>query len=161
MAEAGNRMALLALYPEQLALLKEQLPLVFLTGPPGTGKSIVLVLKGLEWLRLGCTVHVVSTWDISRISCYLLHHQLKKTMEESWEEYSESTENKKFKTERVCYHEFNFRNGQDVKRAIEELVNEAQEGKLYVLADEVGPDARYILAFVLMLSSLPFFVSCG
>jgi hypothetical protein len=44
-AETGLQFAVLALYPSQLATLQSREKTVFISGPPGTGKSIVLALK--------------------------------------------------------------------------------------------------------------------
>nr|KAG5699999.1 hypothetical protein BaRGS_001818 [Batillaria attramentaria] len=47
----GLRMATLTLYPEQVDLIDNQpaFEKVFLWGPPGTGKTVTLYLKALQW----------------------------------------------------------------------------------------------------------------
>ena len=61
-AEVGLILSTLALYPDQIDLLNDKtLQCVHIHGPPGTGKTVVLVLKGIQWLREGHDVHVLST----------------------------------------------------------------------------------------------------
>ena len=62
----GLRTCRLALYPRQMDLLHRSPPRVFLTGPPGTGKTVILVLQGAQWLQDGKIVNVVSTRNESR-----------------------------------------------------------------------------------------------
>ncbi|XP_076438252.1 uncharacterized protein LOC143277353 [Babylonia areolata] len=50
-AEAGLRWLALSLYPDQVDVLNRDNPIVYLCGPPGTGKTILLVLKAMEWLQ--------------------------------------------------------------------------------------------------------------
>lgn len=68
--------ALITLFPEQVQLLNTATPRVCLVGPPGTGKTVVLLLKGMEWLRRGHHVHVVSTCTHSRAACRMLYYLL-------------------------------------------------------------------------------------
>ncbi|KAK7095356.1 hypothetical protein V1264_006776 [Littorina saxatilis] len=77
--ETANRFtpAHVVLHPLQVEILNLELPRLFLTGPPGTGICIMLVLKGLEWLRQGNQVHVISTWYGSEASSHLIVSQMK------------------------------------------------------------------------------------
>ncbi|XP_076438251.1 uncharacterized protein LOC143277352 [Babylonia areolata] len=50
-AEAGLRWSALSLYPDQVDVLNRDDPIVYLCGPPGTGQTILLVLKAMEWLQ--------------------------------------------------------------------------------------------------------------
>ncbi|XP_076461144.1 uncharacterized protein LOC143293786 isoform X2 [Babylonia areolata] len=79
-AELGSRLARLVLTPEQTDLLTRAPPLVFLTGPPGTGKTVMLVLMGLVWCHRGWNVQVVSVSDDSRAASLLVCHQIRKTL---------------------------------------------------------------------------------
>ncbi|XP_070209679.1 uncharacterized protein [Littorina saxatilis] len=76
-AETGLIHSLLALYPDQVDLLSDNtLRCVHLRGPPGTGKTIVLVLKVIQWLHQGHDVHVVSATHESRAVSFLIERQL-------------------------------------------------------------------------------------
>ncbi|XP_025112765.1 uncharacterized protein LOC112575256 isoform X2 [Pomacea canaliculata] len=44
--------ALITLFPEQVDLLCHPPSRLFATGPPGTGKTVMLLMMGTEWLRL-------------------------------------------------------------------------------------------------------------
>ncbi|KAK7091343.1 uncharacterized protein [Littorina saxatilis] len=76
-AETGLIHSLLALYPDQVDLLSDNtLRCVHLRGPPGTGKTIVLVLKAIQWLHQGHDVHVVSVTRESDAVSFLIERQL-------------------------------------------------------------------------------------
>ncbi|XP_025098572.1 uncharacterized protein LOC112566557 [Pomacea canaliculata] len=68
--------AQITLFPEQVHLLAIAPATVFIAGPPGTGKSVVLFLKGAEWLRCGEYVYIVSIGYGSRAACCMLYHML-------------------------------------------------------------------------------------
>ncbi|XP_025114091.1 uncharacterized protein LOC112576073 isoform X2 [Pomacea canaliculata] len=55
--------------------------LVFLSGPPASGKTRTLVLTGKQWLYDGHDVHVVSTWRGSRTASSMIHAELSKYVE--------------------------------------------------------------------------------
>ena len=65
-AEVGLVMSRLALYPDQLDLLSRLLSSVCHSGGPKTGKTIVLLLTGMQWLKQGKSVQVVSGRSASR-----------------------------------------------------------------------------------------------
>ncbi|XP_076457508.1 uncharacterized protein LOC143291506 [Babylonia areolata] len=79
-SELGSRLARLVLTPEQTDLLTRAPPLAYLTGLPGTGKTVMLVLMGLVWCHRGWNVQVVSTNTSSLAASRLVYHQMKKTL---------------------------------------------------------------------------------
>ena len=78
-SETGRRFTHMVLHPRQVGVIHQSLPLVFLTGPPGVGKSLVLVIRALVLLRQQEAVHVVSTWDDSLAASHNIAHQLRQT----------------------------------------------------------------------------------
>ena len=46
-------------------------------GPPGTGKTVLLMLKAGQWLTEGHDVHVVSTYREAVVAAHYLHEALK------------------------------------------------------------------------------------
>ena len=47
-------MSTLSLFPEQISVLNDKyLNSVHLAGPPGVGKTVMLVLKGVQWINQG------------------------------------------------------------------------------------------------------------
>ncbi|XP_025112297.1 uncharacterized protein LOC112575023 isoform X4 [Pomacea canaliculata] len=61
------------IHPEHQQLVTAAPPRVFLSGPPGSGKTTSLVLMGKQWLSEGHKVCVLSTWRENRTSSRLLH----------------------------------------------------------------------------------------
>lgn len=119
-AEAGNRMTQLCLYPEQMDIMNSADTKIFLSGPPGTGKTVMLYLKGSQWLSAGYTVHIVITCKHSRAASYMLENQLKQKFTE------------------VKLHNFDFEEMErDVDNAVKKLENTSPGGQLCVIADEV------------------------
>ena len=52
--EAGARYRKYVLYPEQLELYKTcNEKYVYLTGPPGCGKTLLMILKAAKWMSEG------------------------------------------------------------------------------------------------------------
>lgn len=126
----GDCYAQITLFPEQVELLNLAPPRVFLTGPPGTGKTVVLQLMAMEWQVNGNDVQILSTWHRSRSACKMLHHLLQQTPGNSRP------------VGRVLYKQYDFINGKDTERAVMEMTKEAGDGPLYVIADEVGYDDK-------------------
>ncbi|XP_076457806.1 uncharacterized protein LOC143291678 isoform X2 [Babylonia areolata] len=62
----------------QVMMLKDPSPRVFLSGPPGTGKSLMLTLKTKEWLRQGHTVMIISLWTASHAASLQMCSQVER-----------------------------------------------------------------------------------
>ncbi|KAK7091348.1 hypothetical protein V1264_009041 [Littorina saxatilis] len=123
-AETGLIHSLLALYPDQVDLLSDNtLCCVHLRGPPGTGKTIVLVIKAIQWLHQGHDVHVVSVVNESRAVSLLIERQLQCVLG--------SNPASGFGT--VHRHDVNPYTPPDANK----LAALASDGELYVIADEV------------------------
>ncbi|KAK7098151.1 hypothetical protein V1264_002509 [Littorina saxatilis] len=110
-------------------------PLVFITGAPGTGKTVVLVLQGVRWLRLGHDVHVISTQYTSRAVSTSIKQQLEMSLS--------AGPTPSLTPGIVSYHIYDFwkREG-DVDQAVTDLVACVNNGQLHVLIDEVSFDSR-------------------
>ncbi|XP_070209383.1 uncharacterized protein [Littorina saxatilis] len=130
-AELGWRLAHLILTLEQLDLMNRDPNLVCITGPPGTGKTIVLILQGLRWRLQGHDVHVVSTRPTSRAVSTLIQNQIKITA-------TRNTTSSLQQPGKVVLHHYDFMNCEgDVTKAVTELsaVKES-DGSLHVILDE-------------------------
>nr|KAG5710044.1 hypothetical protein BaRGS_030120 [Batillaria attramentaria] len=79
-SELGRRLVLLVLTPAQVDLLNRMPPNVCLSGPPGTGKTVVLVFKGLAGAREGHVVVVLCVRFHSIAASRLVHYQLVMTL---------------------------------------------------------------------------------
>ena len=86
-AETGSRYSPslpseVLLHPTQVGALNEERDpdLVHLTGPPGTGKSLVLGVRGREWGRMRKKVLVVSGRPEGDAAAFLLHQQLQASL---------------------------------------------------------------------------------
>ncbi|XP_025113150.1 uncharacterized protein LOC112575472 isoform X2 [Pomacea canaliculata] len=124
--------AVITLFPEQVHLLNKADPRVFVSGPPGTGKTVVLQLMAIEWLRCGHSVYIVSAWWWSSAASIMLHHLLQKTVEEQ-QKLGQSPG-------QLHLLQYDFRQEKNVKRAVNDLSQAAMGGSLYVIADEAESD---------------------
>ncbi|BFZ25574.1 hypothetical protein BsWGS_28613 [Bradybaena similaris] len=59
--ETGNRYTQVVLSPQQVELLKHEDQYMYLWGPAGSGKTLLLSLKGRQWLRRDCNVAILNT----------------------------------------------------------------------------------------------------
>ncbi|KAK7106592.1 hypothetical protein V1264_017826 [Littorina saxatilis] len=130
-AELGRRLALLVLTLQQLGLMNRGPPLVHITGAPGTGKTVVLVLQGLRWLRQGHDVHVLSTSYATRAVSTSITQQLGMSLS--------AGPTPSLTPGSVSYHRYNFWDREaDVEKAVTDLVACVKNGHLHVLIDEVA-----------------------
>ncbi|KAL8581858.1 hypothetical protein ACOMHN_010232 [Nucella lapillus] len=135
-AEFGHRLHRLVLTPQQLALMETPEPQVCLTGPPGTGKTVLLVLMALRWLQEGRDVHVVSTYPGSLAVSFMMQHQLTHTLSLLQEGTSSagSSDTPPGKVH-LKFYDLIYAEGA-VDTAIEELTAAAVGTTLHVLMDE-------------------------
>ncbi|XP_070199041.1 uncharacterized protein [Littorina saxatilis] len=134
-AELGRRLALLVLTLQQLDLMNRDPPLVYITGAPGTGKTVVLVLQGVRWLRQGHDVHVISTRYATRAVSTSITQQLEMSLS--------AGPTPSLTPGSVSYHLYDIFNREgDVDQAVTDLVASVKNGHLHVLIDEVSFDSR-------------------
>ncbi|XP_025114049.1 uncharacterized protein LOC112576041 [Pomacea canaliculata] len=122
--------AQITLFPEQVHLLNMSPPIQFVTGPPGTGKTVVLMLTAMQWLDSGHHVYIVSTWLGNRAACFMLYHLLLNTLNTC-----RSADVPRGQPHLLLY---DFDGGKDVENAVNDLSQAASGESLYVIADEVG-----------------------
>lgn len=123
------------LTPNQIELLERAPQRVFMAGPPGTGRSTVLLRMAKKWLTDNNNVHVLSTWDCSLAASYQLYYRLQETLNPKYTDLNLSEKVKLVKT--------NFRAREDMEKTLSDLAQVANSGPVYIIADEVGPDNRY------------------
>ena len=133
-AETGLQFSILALYPAQLLVLQSGERRVFLTGPPGTGKTVVLALRARQWALDGQVVHVVSTHYKGRAVSALLQQQVLRAR----------TRGRAVDASMVRTHNYDFddTSKNDVGKAVSDLSQCAVGGELFVIVDEVGSTHR-------------------
>lgn len=131
--EKTKGMGRFVLYPQQIYLLNTSQPRVFLSGPPGTGKTMTLILQGLKWLQHGNDVHVVSLWPFSRLVNRVIEHQLGNTFT-MWSTGL---------TSGVILHEFDLREEDNIDAMIAEIESAGSGRPLRILVDEAMHDYTY------------------
>ncbi|XP_070207994.1 uncharacterized protein [Littorina saxatilis] len=124
-AELAWRLARLVLTLQQLNLINQNLPRVFITGPPGTGKTVVLVLQGLRWLLQGHDVQVVST----RYSTRAVNSMITELLER----YRGLDPTLSPRRSVMSYRQYNIYRENVVKK----LLAHVKDGSLFILLDEV------------------------
>ncbi|XP_070185349.1 uncharacterized protein [Littorina saxatilis] len=120
-SETAERFMEFVLYEGQLVILSSDEALVYLSGPPGTGKSVVLLLQAEKWLKAGKDVHIFSMFSESTGASLFLKHSL-------LAKYPE-------KTKKVHYHCCHYWSPED-KDMIKTLAASAQDSELYIICDE-------------------------
>ncbi|XP_025113982.1 uncharacterized protein LOC112576006 [Pomacea canaliculata] len=127
----------ITLFPEQVNLLSNAPPRLYLTGPPGTGKTVVLMLMAALWLQTGSDVYIVSTCTESHTVCSMLYHLL--LQNKQWQAPGITSEKL-----HLLHHPFdkNETVDKDVDEAVDEAVDDlsqaAKGDTLYVIADEAA-----------------------
>ena len=132
-SELGQRLAYLVLTQQQLHLMSGKKPRVCITGPPGTGKTICLVLMGLRWLTDRNDVHVICTRTRTLAISHLIKYQLEASLRA---DPTASTAQGS-----VIFHIYDIYfndNEVEVNRAIGELVAASRGQALHVLMDELN-----------------------
>lgn len=131
-AETGLIMSRLSLYPEQFYLLSDPtMDSVYFCGPPGTGKTILLMLKALQMLRQGEEIDILCTSPDSLAVTTLIENQLK---------LAEPTDN-------VHRHVHDLTRSENVATAVGELGEKISQrvrhgGRLFLLVDEITYHVR-------------------
>ncbi|XP_070210200.1 uncharacterized protein [Littorina saxatilis] len=138
-AELGRRLARLVLTLQQLDLMNRDPPRVCITGPPGTGKTVVLVQQALRWLLQGNDVQVISTRFSSRAVNAIITDHIQWSLRPSTGLHQTASQ----KPGTMTYHQFDFYKGEaDTDTAIKKLEACEKDGKLFVLIDEAHFIAR-------------------
>lgn len=144
-AELGRRLSYLVLTEQQMCVLTKDLLLVCITGPPGTGKTVLLALKALQWLRQGLDVHIVSVDPTTVAATRVIEHQLQVTLALSASstktgkksvEASAGTEFPKVGAIHVHQYDFNNKKG-DEEKAVNDLIADPCPETLCVIMDEI------------------------
>ncbi|KAL8602626.1 hypothetical protein ACOMHN_017362 [Nucella lapillus] len=143
-AETGLRYSSIALTPAQVALLNSQPEpqFVHLQGPPGTAKTVVLLLKALQWVRQGRQVVVVSGDVRSRAVTRLVEAQLR-----SMEPAAAAN------IQRLCY-DFSD-DGFSAGAAVARLQRHIRPGPVLIIFDEAGYSNHYLPFLTEIRDQLP------
>ena len=99
---------------------------VYLCAPPGCGKTLVLYLKGVQWLTMGLDVHVVCMGDRARAVSSLLARTL--------EDRARTLRQTQGTAATVTTHHVNIPS--DITTLVTTLAGLAGPGRLRVLVDE-------------------------
>ncbi|XP_070206138.1 uncharacterized protein [Littorina saxatilis] len=76
-SEIGRCFTQIILHPDQLEVLQRDQRLVHLLGPPGTGKTVVLVVRAVKWLQDGKRVTIISPRGFrSRAAACIIYDQV-------------------------------------------------------------------------------------
>lgn len=130
-------MTSLVLTPEQIGLLARAPAKVLLTGPPGVGKSVMLILMALNWLRQGHDVQLVSVDSYSLAATRLINHVINKTIS--------ADSNKPRVVGRVHLQEYDFYNTDtDVNKAIDTITATNIGQGSFIVCDEFWTIDRYV-----------------
>ncbi|XP_025112299.1 uncharacterized protein LOC112575025 [Pomacea canaliculata] len=137
------------IHPEHQQLVTAAPPRVFLSGPPGSGKTTSLVLMGKQWLSEGHKVCVLSTWGENQTSSKFLYGMLtefSKRMDKSHAPkdlqvcpQSIKVETKNTKTDiQLIFEEVDLEK-KEMKKIIKKITYLAASGGLFILVDDAGP----------------------
>ena len=139
-AETGLILSTLTLLPYQVDLLNDKsLALVHLWGPPGTGKTVVLVLKASGWLREGLDVDILSINSESRAISILMESQLQQVLRsvEGPEERKPKLRFHVIGSNLECWFRDCYCVHENTDAAVSCLANLAHDGKLHIIADQI------------------------
>ncbi|XP_025112298.1 uncharacterized protein LOC112575024 [Pomacea canaliculata] len=136
------------IHPEHQQLMTAAPPRVFVSGPPGSGKTTSLVLMGKQWLSEGHKVCVLSTWRENRASSKFLYAILKEFSERNDKSHapkdlkvfpqSIKVETKNTKKDIVIFEEVDFEK-KEMKKIIKKIKDISASGGLFILVDDAGP----------------------
>ncbi|KAK7087856.1 hypothetical protein V1264_021855 [Littorina saxatilis] len=128
-SETGHRFTRFMVTPTQLTVLHVSPPFVFLVGPPGVGKTFVLILKALDWVGKGEHVLVLSTAEKSEASSCMIYQQLEQTVVDPAAKSRIHLEYVELESDQ--------NEGQDAAHdAVTSIVKNAQQGYLNIIVDE-------------------------
>ncbi|XP_025114095.1 uncharacterized protein LOC112576075 isoform X2 [Pomacea canaliculata] len=122
----GELFERLTLYPDMTDLLKE--PRLFICGPPGTGKTTMLMLAGRSWLSEGHDVYILKTSE-SR-----LEQSLK--MESSTRPSDDGVRGQ------VFVYSANIHDEKSRKSAIKEILKHSGQKAVHIIAYELECDTE-------------------
>ena len=103
---------------------------------PAAGKTIMLVLQGLGWLRQGHDVDVVVTHPSRLAANVMIQHQMQMTLR------ADPTTSPTPGTVRL--HQYNIPGVPYVDRVISDLLSGVRHGTLCVLMDETGEGGDFL-----------------
>ena len=135
-AETGLILSTLTLFPYQVDLLNKSLTRVHLWGPPGTGKTVVLVLKASGWLREGLDVDILSINSESRAISILMESQLWQVLR-SFKKRKPKLRLHVIGNDLESWSEKWHYVHKNTDAAIRSLAELAQDEKLHIVADEI------------------------
>nr|KAG5685808.1 hypothetical protein BaRGS_001220 [Batillaria attramentaria] len=118
----GDRFSLRVLTPNQIEVLGKGDLRRFVCGPPGTGKTVVLLLMAYKWLLRGLHVLIASTWTGSLAASRLIAFELKQMLP--------------YYQERVHLKEFDLKEDGQVDHAVNTLLKFVTDDELFVICDE-------------------------
>lgn len=133
--ETGDRFSRVVLLPRHVAVLQAPPPRAYVTGPPGTGKTVMLYLKALQWIQEGGQVIVFSTCKSSLAASHMLVHMINSWLEDREHHYEELKQN-------VSFRHFDLDHG-DLDKACASLLGFVRNHRLFVVADEVPSSSDF------------------
>ncbi|XP_025113850.1 uncharacterized protein LOC112575922 [Pomacea canaliculata] len=152
----GDLYERLMLNQDMVDLLEE--PILFLGGPPNSGKTRMMTLVGNKWLSEGHDVFIVN--DSSSKSYPLLSHQLKTLTARHESDLSDNSTRG-----RIYENECNFTSDVSLKTSIDKMITKAEGKDLYVLVDGAhlhGEKVEKMLEIISSrASSVSMWVSCS
>jgi hypothetical protein len=130
-AETAWQFTRFVLHPSQLNVLNSNERLLFLVSAPGCGKTLCLVLKGLDWLDQGKHVMVASFTTGSLAASHMIHDQLQRTAGQA-------------ASARLHFHscQLSYSSRADFQasaaRAVSAMMAASHNGELFILVDEAS-----------------------